>query len=233
MLNKNDIYWMWISLACAAGSNSGDVLIDNFGYDSEAIFNADKHDFSDLDLKPETVRALLDKDLAQTKEIYDYCKQNNIGILTPASEKYPNRLKEIRTRPLVLYYKGRLPSPDIESNVCIAAVGTRRMSEYGKRSAYTISYDLARGGAIVVSGMALGVDGVCHRGALDAGGYTIAVLGCGIDRAYPPEHKLLMDEIIHRGLVITEYRPFTPPIGEHFPVRNRIISGLSQGTLII
>ena len=233
MYTDNDLYWLWLSLICSAGSNSGDILIEAFGFDAEAIYHADKNDYAELALKPIIINELLNKELIQVHDIITYCKNNNIGILTLANPMYPQRLMKIRNRPLVLYYKGRFPAPDIENNVCIATVGTRRMTEYGKRTAYTISYDLARGGAIVVSGMASGIDGVCHRGTLDGGGFTIAVLGCGIDKIYPPEHAELMNEIIQKGLVITEYRPFTPPYGDNFPVRNRIISGLSQGTLIV
>ena len=96
-----------------------------------------------------------------------------------------------------------------------------------------MAYDLAKAGAVVVSGMAKGVDGMAHRGALDGGGYTVAVLGCGIDRVYPAEHADLMRQIQKNGLVITEYKPFTEPKGSNFPLRNRIISGLSQGTVVI
>ena len=233
MYTDNDLYWLWLSLICPAGSSSGDILIEAFGFNSDAIYHADKNDYAELALKPNIIDELQNKELLQVHDIIAYCKKNNIGILTLANSMYPKRLMRIRNRPLVLYYKGKFPHPDIESNVCIAAVGTRRMTDYGKRTAYTISYDLARGGAIVVSGMAHGVDGICHRGALDAGGFTIAVLGCGIDKVYPPEHADLMNEIVQKGLVITEYRPFTPPYGENFPVRNRIISGLSQGALIV
>jgi DNA protecting protein DprA len=233
MYTDNDLYWLWLSLICSAGSTAGDNLIETFGFNSEAIYHADKNDYAELSLKPEIISGLLNKELLQVHDIISHCKKNGIGILTLASPMYPSRLKEIRTRPLVLYYKGNFPQPDIESNLCIAAVGTRRMTEYGKRTAYTISYDLARCGAVIVSGMANGIDGICHRGALDAGGFTIAVLGCGIDKVYPPEHSELMNEIIQKGLVITEYRPLTPPYGENFPVRNRIISGLSQGALIV
>ena len=107
------------------------------------------------------------------------------------------------------------------------------MTEYGKREEYKIARDLTLGGAVIVSGMARGIDTTSHRGALDAGGYTVAVLGCGIDRAYPPENDYLMEEIVRTGLVITEYKPFTPPLGSNFPTRNRIISGLSLGTLVV
>lgn len=130
-----------------------------------------------------------------------------------------------------MYYKGVLK--ELENKVCIAEVGTRLMTEYGSHAAYSVAYDLAKAGAIVVSGMAKGVDGMAHRGALDAGGYTVAVLGNGLDRAYPAEHLSLMEEIIKNGVVISEFKPFTKPNGYNFPLRNRIISGLSQGTVVI
>ena len=107
------------------------------------------------------------------------------------------------------------------------------MTAYGKRMTYEIAYDLARAGAIVVSGLALGIDAVAHRGCLDAGGFTIAVLGCGIDVTYPKENFELLEEIERKGLVITEYAPGTRPFGGNFPIRNRIISGLSLGTAVI
>ena len=112
-------------------------------------------------------------------------------------------------------------------------VGTRRITDYGERSAYTISYDLSRTGAIIVSGLAAGVDSVAHRACLDSGGTTVAVLGCGVDRAYPSENRYLMDEIAERGCVISEYKPMSSPEAYHFPQRNRIISGLSSGTVVI
>ncbi|MHB1155074.1 MAG: DNA-processing protein DprA, partial [Eubacteriales bacterium] len=140
-------------------------------------------------------------------------------------------LRKIKDKPVLLYYRGILP--DFNNRLCITTVGTRRMTDYGKQSAYTITYDLSKCGAVIISGMALGVDGMCHRAAIDAGGQTVAVLGCGINRVYPPEHDSLMNEIIAHGAVITEFKPSTPPAGFNFPLRNRIMSGLSQGTFII
>lgn len=151
--------------------------------------------------------------------------------MTLDSPLYPERLARIMKKPLVLYYKGVLR--ELENEVCIAEVGTRLMTEYGSHAAYSVAYDLAKAGAVVVSGMAKGVDGMAHRGALDAGGYTVAVLGNGLDRAYPAEHLSLMEEIIKNGVVISEFKPFTTPNGRNFPLRNRIISGLSQGTVVI
>ena len=131
----------------------------------------------------------------------------------------------------MLYYVGKLP--DFNKCLCIAAVGTRKMSEYGMRSAYKIAYETAASGAIVISGMALGIDAVAASAAMAAGGRTVAVLGCGIDVIYPREHRRLYNAIKENGAILTEYPPSTEPRGFNFPQRNRIISGLSQGTVVI
>ncbi len=225
-------YWIWLAEACGAGSRCADLLLAAFSNDAKAVFDADADRLSAFEeLSDKVYQALCKKDLSEAEKIENYCKRNRISLLCPAHKAYPNKLRAIRCRPVLLYYKGQLPNFDEE--VCIAMVGTRRMSEYGKRTAHRLSYDLARGGAVVVSGMAAGVDGIAHRGALDAKGRTVAVLGCGIDRAYPASHKGLMETLFEKGTVITEYKPFTEPAGHNFPIRNRIISGLCQGTVVI
>jgi DNA processing protein len=123
--------------------------------------------------------------------------------------------------------------PDFNKELCISVVGTRNMSEYGMRAAYKIAYEIASAGAVVVSGMALGIDGIASCAAIAAKGKTLAVLGCGIDIVYPKEHSKLKEIIRQNGAVITEYPPATLPYGMNFPVRNRIISGLGQGTVVI
>lgn len=225
-------YWLWLSLRLSPGSSAIDAVLKHFSYDAKAIFKADRIELAGIPgLKTDTVEALADKSLEETRDIYSWCMMQNVGLLAYDSPLYPERLRSIVHPPVLLYYKGKLPNFD--QSVCIATVGTRKLSEYGQREGYIISRDLAMAGAIVVSGMARGIDSVCHRGALDAGGHTVAVLGCGINRVYPPENGPLMDEISLSGTLLTEYKPDTPPIGSNFPVRNRIISGLSQGTLVV
>ncbi len=232
ILNENTtLYWLWLQNLCGEGSVLPEILISHFG-SVETIYEAVESDYEQVQgITARSVKKLADKSLDKAREILAYCKNEGVGILTPDSALYPKRLLRIPCKPAVLYYKGVMV--DIDREVCIAEVGTREMTEYGSRTAYTMAYDMARSGAVVVSGMAKGVDGMAHRGALDAGGYTVAVLGCGIDRAYPSEHVGLMKEIIGCGVVMTEFRPFTPPIGRNFPMRNRIVSGLSLGTLVI
>ena len=206
------ILWVWLSIACGAGSRSADLLLDNFGSSIRDIYEAGEEDYRQIpELPRRTAEKLCGKSLRAAQEVVAFCRNEGVGIITPDSPLYPARLGRIMNRPLVLYYRGILR--DLEPEVCIAEVGTRDMSEYGSHSAYSVAYDLAKAGAVVVSGMAKGIDGMAHRGALDAGGYTVAVLG--------------------NGIVLTEFRPFTAPAGHNFPLRNRIISGLSQGTVVI
>ncbi len=227
----NRILWLWLSLVCGPASSAAETLLAVFG-SVEAVYEADEEDYGKVPgIRSASVKKLLNKDLTEAREINAYCLNEGVGILTPDSPLYPARLSRIQRRPVVLYYKGILT--DLENEVCVAAVGTRTMTEYGSRAAYSTAYELAKAGAVVVSGMAKGVDGMAHRGALDAGGYTVAVLGCGIDRVYPAEHADLMAQIVKNGLVLTEYKPFTEPKGQNFPLRNRIISGLSQATLVV
>ncbi len=158
--------------------------------------------------------------------------ESGVSIITSDDPAYPDNLKDAPDPPLCLYVKGGLLSRD---TAAIAIVGTRRPTHYGEKITYDMARDLASAGITIVSGLARGIDTQAHKGALSVGGRTIAVLGCGIDVAYPPENRGLMEEIAHsgRGAVITE-NPFgTKPESGYFPARNRIISGLSRGTAII
>ena len=140
-------------------------------------------------------------------------------------------MREIDTPPVLLYYAGTVAR--FEERLCVGLVGTRRMSVYGMEMAYKISYELSCGGAVTVSGLAEGIDGVCAAAALRAGGFTVAVLGCGLDRVYPTHHGKLMNEVARNGLLLSEYPPATQPLYYHFPARNRIISGLSHAVVVV
>lgn len=225
------LYYIWLSLRCGAGSETANFLLSKFSSPKE-IFGADKYAL--YDALPENeglANALCDKDISVAERALEYCQRANVGILTPESGIYPQRLRAIHAKPIVLYYKGMFPN--IDEKVAIACVGTRKCSEKGSRTAYKLGADLADAGAIVVSGMAYGIDAMCARGALSRKGHTIAVLGCGIDIVYPRENEALMKSICENGTVLTEYAPGTPPTGKHFPVRNRLIAGLSLGTVVV
>ena len=225
------VLWIWLSLACTPGNETFGKLISHFK-SVEAIFSADKSDIADIiGSKAKDLEALSDKNTDKAEEIFKYCTTKNIGIVNYADDKFPSLLRTIQTPPVLLYYRGTLP--DFSSIFTVSIVGTRRLSGYGLNNAFSIARDLAGAGATIVSGMAIGIDGVAHAGALSAGGLTLAVLGSGIDVCYPIQHKMLAREIVKNGCVLTEYAPGTQPDRNNFPKRNRIISGLSSATLVI
>jgi len=151
-------------------------------------------------------------------------------MVTWEDEDYPACLREIYDPPAVFFYRGTLR---VDDRPCVAVVGSRRCTHYGRMVAGELGAGLARAGLPVVSGMARGIDTAAHRGALDAGGYTVAVLGSGLDVCYPRENSKLMEEIVSSGAVISEFPPGSPPEPWHFPVRNRVIAGLSRGVVVV
>lgn len=160
------------------------------------------------------------------------CQQlpERVEALRPDDPRYPAALRTIADPPQMLYVRGALRDEDRSA---VAVVGSRRASAYGAAVAEWLGRELARAGVTVVSGLARGIDGAAHRGALQAGGRTVAVLGCGPDVVYPPEHRRLMAQLIESGAAISEYPPGTPPLKHHFPRRNRLISGLSLGVVVV
>ncbi|MDR7523690.1 MAG: DNA-processing protein DprA [Armatimonadota bacterium] len=153
-----------------------------------------------------------------------------VDAVGPDDPGYPAALRTIPDPPARLYVRGHLPG---DGAAAVAVVGARRATVYGVAVARHLAADLARCGVAVVSGLARGIDAAAHEGALDAGGRTVAVLGCGPDVVYPPEHASLMARVIDAGAVLSEYPPGTPPLRHHFPRRNRLISGLSLGVVIV
>lgn len=230
-MSSDTLYWVWLADRLGPGSRRLPELM--LRYDSAyEIYRATDEELMGFDADGnEKLSRLRDKSLDAACKTIEFCSRNGVEIIPYTSEKYPARLKKLQDPPAVLYVRGKLPKFD--DRVCIAVVGTRKMSEYGKTSAYKISYELAEAGAVVVSGMALGVDAVAACGALSAKKETVAVFGCGIDRVYPAKHKRLMSKILENGCVISEYPPHTEPRGYNFPMRNRIISGLCNGTIVI
>ena len=226
-----NLYWIWLSEALGPASDSFLVLLEHFKT-AEAIYRAGKEDFESCEkLKPTVIPSLLDKNTAQAQRIQQRCETLGVGILPYSDALYPERLRQIHRPPVLLYYRGYLP--DFPNRLAIAVVGTRGMTEDGRKNGYRLAYELAVTGTVVVSGMAIGIDGIAHVGALDAGGTTVAVLGSAIDYPYPSEHRPIYDRLIRQGGVISEYAPGMRTQRWHFPQRNRIIAGLCQGTLIV
>lgn len=225
------LLWMWLSLACRPGSVLPSTLLKFFG-SPETIYEAGEEEFDAVDTnfyghKEE----LCNKDLERAETILKYCKDNRIGIATPEDYFYPQRFRALPNKPMVLYYLGNFC--DFDNRFTVAVVGSREPSEYGIHAAKRISYDLARAGAVIASGMASGIDSAAHRAALYNESFTVGILGCGIDRVYPKENTELYEQVIRKGLLMTEYPPGTPPVGRNFPVRNRLISAISDAVCVI
>ena len=233
MFKKSDqVYWIWLSLKLNNQNSIFQHLLDLFGNSPYEIYKANEHELNRASYLTELQkRTLLDKNLDEALSIFNYCKWNRVGIMTYGDGIYPESLKSMKNPPILLYYMGNIPN--LNNRVCVSVVGTRKMTEYGMRSCYKIAYELASAGAVVVSGMALGIDSVAHAGAIGARGTTIAVLGCGIDVIYPKQHRKLRKYICEHGAVITAYHPSTPAYKNNFPERNAIISALSEGTLVV
>ena len=224
-------YWVWLSALDGVTNLSRLRLLAQFG-SPENVYYAAPEEISRVEgLSRGQMKRLEDKSLQEADRILGRCDTLGLRILTLQDAEYPARLKNIFDPPVLLYVKGRLPVVDEE--VSIAMVGTRGATPYGIRSAEELSYGLAKQGAVVVSGMAEGIDAAALRGALRAGGRVISVLGCGIDVIYPKENRYLYEDAAASGALLSEYAPGTEPRGEHFPIRNRIISGLALGTVVV
>lgn len=223
-------YWVGLNLVKGIGAVRFSSLLDYFG-DAETAWNASRANLRDAGLPAKIIEAFLStrSDIVLDR-LWENIANQNITVLTWDDETYPRRLKEINQPPPVIYVRGSLI---IEDEWSIAVVGTRRVSPYGRQAAEDVASGLARNGLTVVSGLARGIDAIAHQTALKSGGRTIAVLGSGVDRIYPPEHRRLAAQIIEQGAVISDYPPGTPPEGINFPPRNRIISGLSLAVAII
>ena len=225
------IHWIWFATRTGMGDKTKAVLLSHFE-DPEAIYFAPELEFERFgDLSGSAVESLMDKDLTECEQILAQCQEKGIHILTFRDAAYPNRLKNIPDPPMVLYYKGTLPS--LDELPVIGVVGTRKASVYGMTSAKRLGYQIAACGGTVVSGMASGIDGVAMKGALTAGGTVVGVLGCGADVIYPASNRWLYADTEKYGCILTEFPPGTAPLGRNFPRRNRIISGLSCGVLVV
>jgi len=227
----NLVYWIWLSLACTPDSTTFSKLISKYD-DAKDIYNlTDREIRSVVGAKVSDCSALADKGLDKATQIYKFCTEKGVGILTYQNENFPVSLRDIPTPPVLLYYRGKLP--DFNTGFRCAIVGTRSLSDYGRKNAFKLGYDMGCVGATVVSGMAIGIDGVAMAGAIAAGASTVAVIGSGIDVCYPSVHLTLARNIVKNGCVLTEYAPGTKPEKFNFPRRNRIISGLCPATVIV
>ena len=225
------IHWIWLATRPNLHERDKLALLQYF-HDPEDIFYAEADAYAAVEgISREGVEALSDKSLKQAHAIVRECTAKNIHICTFGDAAYPNRLKNISDPPMVFYYKGRLP--DLDSVPVIAVVGTRDASAYGMNAARRMGGQICKCGGIVVSGMAAGIDGAAVSGALSADGIVIGVLGSGADIVYPRSNRSLFDDTERYGCLISEFPPGTPPMKWNFPKRNRIMSGISNGVLVV
>jgi DNA processing protein len=223
--------WIALNMIRGIGPRTANLLLDHFG--SPANVFAASHDHLVAEgLKPDTIDQLhdteiLDKAQAEIERLETLGAQ----VITLADEVYPSLLREIYDPPIALYVKGNLGAA--LSQPAIAVVGSRRCSTYGMNAANFLARELAAQGITIISGLARGIDGAAHRGALEARSKTVGVIGTGMDVNYPKEHKKLAEEIVENGAVVSEFPLGTPPLAQNFPYRNRVISGLCLGVLIV
>ncbi|MBQ7485337.1 MAG: DNA-processing protein DprA [Oscillospiraceae bacterium] len=223
-------YWIWLTTLSGLTNRSKLLLLAHF-HTPEDVYYADMDEITAVLMDRRQASCVADHSFRRTEQVLESCSRTDSFVLTMDDAAYPVRLKNIFDPPLVLYGKGSLPLFDEE--LAVAVVGTRSATPYGLHAAEDLACQLAASGALVVSGLAKGIDAAAHRGALRAGGFTAAVLGCGVDVVYPPENRRLYEDIAATGVILSEYPPGTAADRWHFPQRNRIISGLGLAALVV
>nr|WP_319488298.1 DNA-processing protein DprA [uncultured Caproiciproducens sp.] len=231
MLFDQRAYWVWIQHALGAGSSKQNRILSSYhtlidfytaGMESWLLEGCFTHN---------ELGKLSSFSVQDAAALIEYCEKIGQQVVTPDCGDYPEPLRQIHNAPCALYVKGTLP--DFSSIPSIAIVGTRKATATGVATARSFAFELAKQGTVIVSGGALGIDTAAHKGALQSGGKTVCVLGCGIDYNYLMGNASLREAIASSGAVISEYPPSTQAVNSNFPIRNRIISGLTLGTLVV
>jgi DNA processing protein len=223
-------YWLGFNYVNGIGPAKIQALVGHFG-DLELAWRAGDATLRDIGFDTRAIENL--RETQRTLDLDRYVGEvqaSGARALTWDSPDYPALLRQIAAAPPVVFVRGGFEPVD---QWAVAIVGTRRLSAYGRLMAHDLASGLARNGITIVSGLARGIDGVAHRAALEAGGRTIAVMGCGIDKVYPPEHRDLAHAIVESGAIVTDFALGTEPSSVNFPARNRLISGLSLGVLVV
>ena len=223
-------YWIWFSRINKIGAKAQNKLLEKY-HNPERIWNLTKEELQEI-LDNKQVEIVLNQNNRENLEKYDeYMQKHKIKMITILDEKYPKKLRNIYDPPVVLYVKG---NASIIDNLSIAIIGSRICSNYGKEVAKQFAYNLSKYNINILSGLARGIDTYAHIGAIQAKEITIAVMGNGLDIIYPEENRKIYDDIIkNNGAIISEYIVGTKPEKLNFPARNRIVSGLSEGILVV
>jgi DNA processing protein len=224
-------FWLALKYIPGLGNQTALRLLHHLGSPA-AIFTAKEEELRQLGVREKAISVLKKEGWKKAvEEEKEKLKKAGIEVITYQDKRYPFLLKEIYDPPVLLYLKG---NADLLNTYSLAIVGTRQATFYGIKTATRLSMQLSEFGLTIVSGLARGIDTAAHKGCLKAGGKTIGVLGCGLDIIYPKENAKLYAEIIEKdGAIISEFPPATPPLASHFPARNRIISGLSLGVVVV
>lgn len=222
------LYWLWLTAVKQIRPSKIKLLLDELGNIENIYFLKNFNDIRCLSQNDKT--QLENKDLRKAEYILEIISQLKAKIIVYDDENYPQILKNISDPPYVLYIQGKVP--ELDKVLTIGVVGTRRATEFGIKVTERFCYNLAREGVVTVSGLALGIDAASAWATIKAGGIAVAVLGNGLDIVYPHANAELYSALAQYGCIMTEYPPSSPPIGSHFPARNRIIAGLSRGVLV-
>jgi len=228
---QKTLQWLRLSMTPGLGPVTGGRLVAEFGSPA-GVFKAGREGLTRVKgVGKAAVDGLKSSaPLEEAKKTMEKCAHMGVSVICPEDPSYPSLLSRIADPPLVLFVKGSLPD---EEPPAVAMVGSRNPDPYGESMAAKIASGLARAGVTVVSGMARGIDGACQGAAMKAGGRSIAVLGTGVDVIYPPEHKELYNELCEKGAIFSEYPPGTRADAKNFPRRNRIVSGISLGVVMV
>ncbi|MBQ8015594.1 MAG: DNA-processing protein DprA [Clostridia bacterium] len=229
-MSESSKYWIWLAQALGAGARVDEIF--SVFRNPREIYESDSTEriISGVFTRRQ-IHRLEETKIAEAENIVNHCLHNGWQIVTPADRAYPAGLRKLADMPLVLYVDGDITC--VRGKVMIGVVGTRKPCNESVSVARRISFGLASAGAVVVSGGALGIDSAAHEGAMNAGGKTVCVLGCGLGTDYLKDNEAMRRQIAKNGALVTEYPPFTPGSRATFPVRNRIISGMSHGVLVV
>lgn len=223
-------FWLALTQVEGLGVRSAHKLVEHFG-SPQGAYMASLTELESCGIPPRVAQAVFAQaGVREAEKEMEAARKVGCGLLTYGRDEYPPRLKQIPDPPLVLYVRGNVGAL---SQYAVSIVGTRRPTAYGSQVAHRLAADLAQRQLAIVSGLARGIDSAAHRGALEVGGKTIAVLGSGLDVMYPGEHKRLAEKIVESGALVSEFPLGTSPAPENFPIRNRIISGLSLGVVVV
>lgn len=223
--------WIALSFVIGVGSRTAATLIDRYGSPT-VVFGASAQSLEQAGLRRDTIEVIKSAEPREkaSREIEELERLGGVPIIL-TDDRYPTMLRETYDPPIVIYCRGAFTNAFAQPVVAI--VGSRRCSTYGRNVAEKLSRELAERGVTIVSGLARGIDSAAHRGALEGGGLTVGVMGTGLDAVYPKENRKLAERIVERGALITEFSLGTPPVSQNFPFRNRVISGLALGVLVV